>query len=235
MCHRSGFRNCNDVTAADGPGQCNSGGGASMCFGNTAKNGITQQAGAEAAKRRIGHYRYAVPFAPWQQVTFNAAVAEVVKDLIGRAAIPKWNMEQILHLGDCEVGHAPGTNLVSCTETFEPRYDLGKFGVRSWPVQQIKIEMINTEPGKARLASTSHGVAGDVICFHFKYYIGTLTLAGNHALNQFFGTALTTIPRCVNERHPQRKARPQRFFFVSCGMSSLPDMPRALTDRRDDG
>jgi hypothetical protein len=68
----------------------------------------------------------------------------------GSAAITLWNMEQIFHLGDCEVGHAPGTNLASCAQTFEPRYDLGKVAVRSWPVQQIKIEMISTEPGKAR-------------------------------------------------------------------------------------
>src|SRR3974390_3759220 len=154
MRHGRGFWNCNDFTAADGPGQCNSGCGAIVCCGNSAKNGISQQAAAVAAKRRIGHHWYAVPFAPWQHVMFKVAAAEVVIDLIGRAAIPKWNMEQIFHLGGCEVGHAPGTNLVSCTETFEPRYDLGKFGVRSWPVQQIKIEMISTEPGKARLAST---------------------------------------------------------------------------------
>ena len=51
-----------------------------MRCGNTAKNGITQQAGAEAAERRIGHDRHAVPFTPWQQVVFNAAVAEVVKE-----------------------------------------------------------------------------------------------------------------------------------------------------------
>ena len=75
-----------------------------MCCGNTAKNGITRQAGAEAAKRRIRHHRHAgVPFAPWQQMVFNAAVAEVVKELIGRAAIALWNMEQIFHLWDCEV------------------------------------------------------------------------------------------------------------------------------------
>src|SRR5277367_1040377 len=39
MCHGPGFGNCNDVTAADGPGQRNSGCGASVCCGNTTKNG----------------------------------------------------------------------------------------------------------------------------------------------------------------------------------------------------
>src|SRR6516165_8944055 len=112
-------------------------------------------------------------------------------DLIGRAAIPKGNMEQIFHLGDGEVGHAPGTNPASCTETFEPRYGLGKFGVRSWPVQQIEIEIINTEPRKARLASTRHGVSRDLICFYFGHQEGAVTLTGNYALDQLFGTAST--------------------------------------------
>ena len=86
-----------------------------MCCGNTAKNGITEQASAGATKRRIRHHRHAMPFTPWQQVAFNAAVAEIVMDLIGRAAIALWNTEQGLHLGDCEIRHSPGTNLASCT------------------------------------------------------------------------------------------------------------------------
>jgi hypothetical protein len=65
-----------------------------MCRGNSLKNGIAQQAGAEATKRRIGHHRHAVPFAPWQEVAFNAAAAEVVKDLIGRAAIALCNVKR---------------------------------------------------------------------------------------------------------------------------------------------
>src|ERR1700747_846733 len=144
-------------------------------------------------------------------------------------------MEQMFHLGDCEVGHAPGTNLASGAQTFEPRYNLGKFGVRSWPVQQIEIEMISTEPGEAPLTRTCHGISSDIIGFHLGHYEGAVTLASNHKLNQFFGTAFTIIPRCVNQRHPERKARAYRLFFVSCRMSSLADIPRALTDRRDNG
>ena len=42
---------------------------------------------AAFAKRRIGNHRYAALLAPWQQVTLNAAAADVVQDLIGRAAM----------------------------------------------------------------------------------------------------------------------------------------------------
>ena len=73
--HGTGFGNCDNVTAADCPGQRNSGYRATVCCTNTRKRGITQQSAVRAAERRIGHHRHAVPLAPWQQVMFNAAVA----------------------------------------------------------------------------------------------------------------------------------------------------------------
>ena len=132
-----------------------------MRLANTRKRGITQHAGAWAAERRIRHYRQTVPRAPWQQVTFNAAVADVVNDLIGRAAIAVWNSKQIFHLADRKVGYAPGTNFSRRTETFEPRDKRGKLGARHRPVQLVEIEIIRTEARKARLAG-----ARDAITFH---------------------------------------------------------------------
>src|SRR6516162_1993398 len=105
MRYGTGFGNCNDVTAADGPGQRNSGCRATVCCANTCNREITQQAGGGAAEWRIGHHRHAVLLAPRQQVMFNAAVADVVRDLISRAAIALRNMEQALQVADLEVGH----------------------------------------------------------------------------------------------------------------------------------
>jgi len=67
------------------------------------QGGIPQHVGAGAAEWRIGHHRHAVPLSPWQQFMFNAAVVEVVRDLIGRAAIALWDLKQIFHLTHCEV------------------------------------------------------------------------------------------------------------------------------------
>ncbi len=52
MRYGTGFGNCNDVTAADGPGQRNSGCRATVCCANTRKRGITQQTSAGAAEWR---------------------------------------------------------------------------------------------------------------------------------------------------------------------------------------
>ena len=108
MRDRTRFGNCNHVTTADGPGQRNGGCRTTVRYANTCKRGITQQAGSGAAQRRIGHHRHAMPLTPWQQATFNAAVVETVRDLIGHAAIALWNLAQFFHVADFEVGHAQG-------------------------------------------------------------------------------------------------------------------------------
>src|SRR5262245_49702199 len=87
MRHRTGLGDRKDVAATNAPSQRNGGWRTTVRFANTCKRGITQQTGSGAAQRRIGHYRHAMPLTPWQQATFNAAVAEAVRDLIGRAAI----------------------------------------------------------------------------------------------------------------------------------------------------
>jgi hypothetical protein len=45
-------------------------------------------------------------FTPWQQVMFDAAVAEAVRDLISGTTIALWNMEQLFQVTDIKVRHA---------------------------------------------------------------------------------------------------------------------------------
>src|SRR5262249_8181046 len=152
------FRNSNHVTPADGPGQRNSGCRATVCCANTCKRGITQQAGGGAAEWRIGHHRHAMLLAPWQQVIFNAAVADVVRDLIGRAEIAVWNMEELFHAPAAEVGHTPGSNLPRRAETFERRDNDGEVGAPILPVREVKFEVCSPETGEALLASARDGI-----------------------------------------------------------------------------
>ena len=123
----AGFGNCNDLAAADRPGQRYGGRRAASCGGNLGKRGVTQQAGAGAAERRIGHYRYAVPRAPGQQLGLDAAIAEVVKDLIGGAEIAVRNAEQVFHVAD----------LASIVAAFEALRSGGK--IRAWGVSNFTV------------------------------------------------------------------------------------------------
>ena len=107
--------------------------------------GSRSKLGAGAAERRIGHHRHAVLLAPWQQVTFNAAVADIVRDLISRAAIALWNTKELFHVTDIEVGHAPSANLPA-ERNFSNAVTTAERSVTPLrPMQQIEIEIISTE------------------------------------------------------------------------------------------
>src|SRR5690348_10657620 len=119
MLRRTGFGNCNDIAAADRPGERHGGRRAIMCCAETGKYGITRHAGTSAAGRRIGHNRYTVLLAPGQQVALDVAAGRIVEDLIGRAAVAVRNTEEVFHGTDVKVRDAPGTDLPCAAQSFE--------------------------------------------------------------------------------------------------------------------
>src|SRR5262245_12427953 len=200
MRHRTGFGNGNDITAADGPGQSDSGCRASMCCTDTYKRRITQQLGAGAAERRISHHRHAVPLAPREQVTLNAPVSDTVRELISRAAIALWNTEEIFHVSDLEIGDAPRANLSRRAQFFKRGHNAGEVGDPSWPVQQIEIEMVSTEAFEACLASTRDPVSRHVVGRHLGNQENAITLTSDCATNEFLGAVNF---RGVDQRHSE--------------------------------
>src|SRR5262249_23927622 len=146
---------------------------------------------------------------PWQQVTLNAAVADAIRDLIGRAAIPLWSMEQVLHVAGCKVGNAPRTNFSSRAQIFKRFHDAREVSDPISPVQQIKIEVIGTETGEAGLARTRDTVVRHMSWQHLGDQEYVIALASYHAANQFLRVAVAVCLCRVDQRHPERKARTQ--------------------------
>src|SRR5207248_4954350 len=231
MRHRTGFGNCNDVAVANGPGQRNSGCRATVCCADTYKRGITQQAGTGAAERRISHHRHAVLLAPWQQLTLYGAVAEAVRELISRAAIAFWNPEQIFHVADLKIGHAPSADLPCRAQIFKRGHNAGEIGDLIWPVQQIEIEMISAEALEARLASAHDAVSRHMTGPHLGDQEHAIALTSDRAANESLGAVHF---RRVDQHHSERKASAHRFFFSSWRMFSLSETRRALAQCRDD-
>jgi hypothetical protein len=98
-------------------------------------------------------------------------------------AIALWNTEEIFHLADCEVRHAPGPNFACRAQAFKPNRYLREISVRTWPVQQIEIEVISAETGEARLASVRHAVSGYITGRQFGDQKYAVALIGNHVAN----------------------------------------------------
>src|SRR5262245_50949826 len=98
-------------------------------------------------------------------------------------------------------------------------------------MQQVEIEMIRTETGKARLARARNAVCRHMSLPNLGDQEHTIALTGNRTANKFLGPVQL---RCVDQRHPEGKTCAQRFFFSGRGMSSLSETPRPLTEGRDD-
>src|SRR3974390_323397 len=111
---------------------------------------------------------------------FNAAVAEVVADLISRTAITLWKMEQAFHVANLEIGHAPGANFPSRTQIFKRRHYTSEVGA-IWKMQEIEIEMVSPETGKARLASACDTISGRMRRPNLRDYENAIALTGNRS------------------------------------------------------
>src|ERR1700693_1920026 len=94
--------------------------------------------------------------------------------------------------------------------------------------------MISAETDEARLASPRDAVSRHVIGPHFGDQEYPVALTGNHAADQFLGAAVAVQLCRIDQLHPERNARAQRFFLEGFRMSPLREIRRALTERRDD-
>src|SRR3974390_3418344 len=143
-----------------------------------------------------------MPRAPRQQVMFNAAVAEVVADLISRAAVTLWKMEQAFHVADVKIAHAPGANLPRRTQIFKSRHNAGKVGDPIWKVQEIEIEMVSPETGKARLASARDTISGCISLPYFGDYEYAIAQTNNRAADKLLRMAVAVHFCRIDQCHP---------------------------------
>src|SRR5262245_62793162 len=199
----TGFRNRNDVTVADSPGQSHGRRRAAMRRTDTSQSRITQQVGARSAERRIGHNRHAVLLTPWQHAALNAAVADTVRELIGRAAIALRNTEEVLHVTDREIGNSPGANLACRAQFLKHGHGVRDVGDAIRPMQEIKIEMIGAEALETRFTGARNAIAGHVVGPHLGHEKNAIALTGNRATYEFLRAVNL---RRVDQRHPERKA-----------------------------
>src|SRR5690606_4373199 len=97
-----------------------------------------------------------------QQVPFDAARAEMVKDLVDDAGAVGCNLGESGHVAGIEIADAPGTDLALRLKLLK---SLDSFGERdaAAPVQQVEIERIYSQPAQAALAGRNGPCAGCVV------------------------------------------------------------------------
>src|ERR1700704_1039298 len=100
-------------------------------------------------------------------------------------------------------------------------------------MQQIEIQLFAAETSEARRASTRDAIARHLITLHLGDQEYAVALTGNHVTKELLGAAVAVVSRRIDQRHAERNACAQRLFLDSWRMSSLTEMPTALTERRD--
>ena len=102
-------------------------------------------------------------------------------------------------------------------------------------MQQVEIEIISAEAGKARFASARYAISRHVIWPHFGDQKNTVALTDNHVADQLLRAAAAIYLGGVDQSHAERKACAKRFFLLDFRMPSLRESRRPLTESRDDG
>src|ERR1700682_4955720 len=100
-------------------------------------------------------------------------------------------------------------------------------------MQQIEIKILAAETSEARRASTRDAIARHFIALHLGDQEYGIALTGNDVTKELLGAAVAVVSRRIDQCHAERNACAQRLFLDSWRMSSLTEMPAALTERRD--
>ena len=172
-----------------------------MCCTNTREHGVMQQRAVRSPEWGVGHYWYCVLLAPWQQIMFNGAVSETVRNLISCATIAMRNAYKPLHVADIEIGDAPGAYLALRTQILKGRYHARKVGNPIWPMQQVKVKIISPKVSKASLTCPLNSVS----CHMSRPDLGNqeyvFTLPRNDMTDQSLCVAVSVNLRRINQRH----------------------------------
>ncbi len=137
------FRNRDDVRGTQQPASASCAGVAPSAPGDRRELRLAQQ--RALSQRRVRHHRNPALAQPRQQLPFDAALAQVVEDLVGRAVPAVGQRDELAHVGDVEVRHAPAHDLAVARAAARTRRPFPPSGIAPAPVQQIEIEAIGAQ------------------------------------------------------------------------------------------
>ena len=178
-------------------------------------------------ERRIRHHRHPALAHPRQEIPFDAALAQVIEHLIGRAVPSFGECRERLHVRPIEIGDAPAQDLAAGAQRFERIDGLGKRNAAA-PMQQIEIDVIGAQSTQAALAGRNRRFSAGVVRIHLGYYSDLIAPAGDCTRDDFLGAAVAVHLGGVDERHAEVEAERERRNFVRRALAPLAHPPRPL-------
>ncbi len=178
------------------PRQRNGGRRHAVLVGDRLQRRLAQQ--RTLAERRIGHHHHVRLTALVEQLPFDAAAAEVIEHLVGRAVVAVRRTNDRCRASGVEVADTPLPDLAVLHQRLE-----GADGLldrhRARPMQQIEIEAIGLEPFQAALAGRQHALARGVVRIDLADKENLVAPAGQRLRQHLLGTALAIHLGGVNE------------------------------------
>ncbi|MNC90056.1 hypothetical protein D3C83_61020 [compost metagenome] len=96
-----------------------------------------------------------------EQIVLDATARQVIEDLIDDAARAAMRRQQLFHLANVEVAHAPVADLTGRAQVLEAADRLRQRVMRR-PMQQVKIDAIGAQALQARFARAAHAAAARI-------------------------------------------------------------------------
>src|SRR5258708_34573697 len=118
MLRRARFWDGDDASAAYRPGQRNRRWAHLAFLGDADQRRIAEKI-AGSAQRRIRHDRQGMPLSPGEHVALDAAIRQVVAHLVGGAGVAAGDAEQVFHVRDPEIRHAPAPDAAFLAQAFK--------------------------------------------------------------------------------------------------------------------
>jgi hypothetical protein len=186
------------------------------------------------AQRAVGHHRHPLPAHPRQQLPLDAALAQVIEHLVGRALAPARQRPELAHRVGVEVGHAPARDPAVAAKLLE-RGDGFRQRDAPAPMQQVEVQALDPQPLEAALAGRDGAPAPGIVGVDLADDEDLVAAPGDRLGHDFLGAAVAVNLRGVDERHPEVEAQRQRGGLARGRAPSVAHAPGAQTQRRHAG
>lgn len=133
------------------------------------------------------------PATPRHQCIFDAAALDVVHDLVRSHPCAGTKADELLHIGEIEIAHAPVADFAGTQERAECLKGLEERNFLP-PVQEIEVKPVRLEPSQAALACCNRAAACGVLRQNFADQKYLVTPPGDCLRYNFFGAAVRIGP-----------------------------------------
>ena len=140
---------------------------------------------APCPERRVRHHGHPPLAHPGQQIPFDAALAEVIENLVGRAMTPFGQRDELRACLARSKLDTPQRTILPCRA--QPLERVDRLGERNaaGPMQQIEIEAIGAQSPQTALAGSNRRFSARVVRIHLAHYKTLVAPAGDGARRRF--------------------------------------------------